>query len=73
MLSLFGKSAFVKPQVGTSFALQGLVGAKAVVWNDFRQGFLHDTRVAFYGALFFLGTLFYPRFFGNTSRKDCRS
>ena len=36
MLALFGKFAFVKPQVHTTFALQGLIGAKAMVWNDFR-------------------------------------
>ena len=36
LLSLFGADAFLKPQVGTSFALQGLIGAKAVIWNDFR-------------------------------------
>ena len=33
---MFGNEAFVKPQVGTTFALQGLIGAKAVIWNDFR-------------------------------------
>ena len=36
LLALFGTYAFLKPQVGTSFALQGLIGAKAVIWNDFR-------------------------------------
>ena len=36
VLALFGDYAFVKPQVKTSFALQGLIGAQAVVWNDFR-------------------------------------
>ena len=36
LLALFGKYAFVKPQVQTSFALQGLTGAQAVIWNDFR-------------------------------------
>ena len=36
LLALFGSYTFLKPQVGTSFALQGLVGAQAVIWNDFR-------------------------------------
>lgn len=35
VLELFGESAFVKPQVGTSFALAGIIGAKALIWNDF--------------------------------------
>ena len=35
VLELFGEAGFVKPQVGTSFALAGLIGAKAVIWNDF--------------------------------------
>ena len=35
LLELFGAAAFRKPQVGTSFALAGLVGAKALIWNDF--------------------------------------
>ena len=35
-LSLFGGTAFVKPQVGTTFILAGLIGAKVLVWNDFR-------------------------------------
>ena len=36
LLALFGKYAFVKPQVHTTFALQGVIGAKAIIWNDFR-------------------------------------
>ena len=36
LIALFGAYAFLKPQVGTSFALQGLIGSKAVIWNDFR-------------------------------------
>ena len=36
LLALFGKYAFVKPQVATTFALQGLIGAQALIWNDFR-------------------------------------
>ena len=36
LLALFGKLAFVKPQVHTTFALHGLIGAKAIIWNDFR-------------------------------------
>ena len=36
LLKLFGSRCFLKPQVGTTFALQGLVGAKAAIWNDFR-------------------------------------
>jgi hypothetical protein len=36
LLALFDTGAFVKPQVGTSFALQGMIGAEAVIWNDFR-------------------------------------
>ena len=36
VLALFGSDAFVKPQKDTTFALEGLIGAKAVVWNDFR-------------------------------------
>ena len=36
LLALFGRYAFVKPQVGTTFAMQGLIGAQVVVWNDFR-------------------------------------
>lgn len=36
ILALFGSAAFAKPQVGTTFALAGLIGAKALVWNDFR-------------------------------------
>ena len=36
LLALFGAYAFLKPQVGTTFALQGLIGATAVIWNDFR-------------------------------------
>ena len=36
LLALFGASAFTKPTAHTSFPLQGLVGAKAVIWNDFR-------------------------------------
>ena len=36
LLALFGKYAFVKPQVSTTFALQGLIGAQALIWNDFR-------------------------------------
>jgi len=35
VLQLFGATAFVKPTVGTTFALQGVIGAKAIVWNDF--------------------------------------
>ena len=35
VLALFGATAFAKPQSPTTFALAGLVGAKAVVWNDF--------------------------------------
>ena len=35
ILALYGDAAFLKPQVGTSFALAGIVGAKALVWNDF--------------------------------------
>ena len=30
-LALFGTKAFVKPQVNTSFALEGLIGAEAVI------------------------------------------
>ena len=36
LLALFAERAFVKPQVGTSFALEGLIGAEAIIWNDFR-------------------------------------
>ena len=36
LLELFGDKAFVKPQAGTSFALEGLIGADALIWNDFR-------------------------------------
>ena len=36
LCALFGEYAFLKPQVGTTFALQGMVGCKAVIWNDFR-------------------------------------
>ena len=36
LLALFGKYAFVKPQVSTTFALQGVIGAQALIWNDFR-------------------------------------
>ena len=36
LLALFGKYAFVKPQVATTFALQGIIGAQALIWNDFR-------------------------------------
>ena len=36
LLKLFGSYAFLKPQVGTTFALQGLIGAKAAIWNDIR-------------------------------------
>ena len=36
LLALFGERAFVKPQVGTTFALEGLIGSKAIIWNDFR-------------------------------------
>ena len=35
VLELFGSTAFAKPQVHTTFALAGLIGAKAVIWNDF--------------------------------------
>ena len=34
--ALFDSYTMLKPQVGTSFALQSLIGKKAVVWNDFR-------------------------------------
>lgn len=30
------KDVFVKPQIDTSFPLAGVIGCKAVVWNDFR-------------------------------------
>ena len=36
LLALFGEYAFLKPQVGTTFALTGLIGAQAVIWNDMR-------------------------------------
>ena len=34
--ALFDSYTMLKPQVNTSFALQSLIGKKAVVWNDFR-------------------------------------
>jgi hypothetical protein len=36
LLALFREYAFLKPQVGTTFALSGLIGAQAVIWNDMR-------------------------------------
>ena len=36
ILALFDTFAFVKPQKDTTFALEGLIGAQVVVWNDFR-------------------------------------
>ena len=36
ILALFGDQAFAKPQAHTTFPLFGLIGAKAVVWNEFR-------------------------------------
>ena len=36
ILALFGSLAFVKLQKDTTFALEGLIGSQAVVWNDFR-------------------------------------
>ena len=37
LIALIGAYAFLNPQVGTAFALQGLIGSKAVIWNDFRR------------------------------------
>ena len=36
IVALFGTEAFLKPQVGTTFALQGLIGVKTMLWNEFR-------------------------------------